>query len=429
MTTWQFTPFAWLYFLATVVSYLLAYIGWKMRPVRGATQFSLLALSTGIWSLGYLLGFFNTQLSWKLVMLRLEYLGMISTTYFWVLFVLVYVHFDHWLTRRVLIILGVVPFMTFIQVLTVHQHTFFYRAYELTANNGLILFSKLYGPGFYLWVVFVYLLFPAGGVVLVYGILRMPRQLRHQIIPILIVIVMSMIFSFSYISGNNPIFPYDPTPLSFAISGVLFLVIMRRYKFLDVVPVAYNRVFQNINTGVIVIDDREYILDMNSAAENIFNRALNDVLGKPVLDAFSEYTELTDNLRNTQEIRKEITLGGDGNMFELQTTSLMYQTGRSAGQIIMLFDITKRKRMEFEQTRLINELKEKNLHLSEALEEIKTLRGIIPICASCKKIRDDKGYWNQLELYIRDHSEAEFTHSICPECSKKLYPKLTIQED
>ncbi len=62
--------------------------------------------------------------------------------------------------------------------------------------------------------------------------------------------------------------------------------------------------------------------------------------------------------------------------------------------------------------------------LHKALEDIKTLRGIIPICANCKKIRDDKGYWNQVEVYVRKHSEAEFSHGICPDCAKKLYPDL-----
>ena len=68
-------------------------------------------------------------------------------------------------------------------------------------------------------------------------------------------------------------------------------------------------------------------------------------------------------------------------------------------------------------------LNEKN-ELQKALSEIKTLSGLLPICASCKKIRDDKGYWNQIELYIRDHSEAKFTHSICPPCAEKLYDHL-----
>ncbi len=61
--------------------------------------------------------------------------------------------------------------------------------------------------------------------------------------------------------------------------------------------------------------------------------------------------------------------------------------------------------------------------LQKALSEIKTLSGMLPICSSCKKIRDDKGYWNQIEAYIHEHSEAVFSHSLCPECAKKLYPE------
>ncbi len=53
--------------------------------------------------------------------------------------------------------------------------------------------------------------------------------------------------------------------------------------------------------------------------------------------------------------------------------------------------------------------------------KIKTLKGMVPICANCKKIRDDKGFWNQLEVYITEHSEAEFSHGICPECARELY--------
>ena len=62
--------------------------------------------------------------------------------------------------------------------------------------------------------------------------------------------------------------------------------------------------------------------------------------------------------------------------------------------------------------------------LETALNNIRTLQGMLPICSHCKKIRDDKGYWNQIESYIRDHSEAEFSHSICPECAKRFYPEL-----
>ncbi len=84
-------------------------------------------------------------------------------------------------------------------------------------------------------------------------------------------------------------------------------------------------------------------------------------------------------------------------------------------------EIDERKRVEEEREKLIYELQ-------EALNKVKTLSGLLPICASCKKVRDDSGYWNQIEVYIRDHSEADFSHSICPDCAKELYPDLDIYD-
>jgi PAS domain S-box-containing protein len=77
-------------------------------------------------------------------------------------------------------------------------------------------------------------------------------------------------------------------------------------------------------------------------------------------------------------------------------------------------DITKRKEAEFESEKLIR-------RLNEALKDVKTLGGLIPICSSCKKIRDDKGYWNQLENYFEQHSTALFSHSLCPCCMDEIY--------
>ncbi|HAM49878.1 MAG TPA: hypothetical protein DCP92_03990 [Nitrospiraceae bacterium] len=73
------------------------------------------------------------------------------------------------------------------------------------------------------------------------------------------------------------------------------------------------------------------------------------------------------------------------------------------------------------------ERKKMVLELQEALSNVKQLSGLLPICSSCKNIRDDRGYWTRVESYIRDHSDAEFTHSVCPECTKKLYPEFYEQ--
>lgn len=99
-----------------------------------------------------------------------------------------------------------------------------------------------------------------------------------------------------------------------------------------------------------------------------------------------------------------------------KASPLRDEKGKIIGAIESIRDITERKRAEEEREKFI-------LELREAVHKVKTLSGLLPICAACKKIRNDKGYWEQIEVYIRDHSEAEFSHGICPECAKRLYPK------
>ena len=92
------------------------------------------------------------------------------------------------------------------------------------------------------------------------------------------------------------------------------------------------------------------------------------------------------------------------------------EKGEIIGLNLFLIDITEQKRLEIEREKIIKKLQ-------NALAEIKTLRGILPLCSFCKKIRDDSGYWEQVDTYISRHSEADISHSICPECFMKNYPE------
>lgn len=98
------------------------------------------------------------------------------------------------------------------------------------------------------------------------------------------------------------------------------------------------------------------------------------------------------------------------------------EKGVPVRMIGVIQDITERKKVENEREELIRVLQ-------STLEEVNTLRGIIPICASCKKIRDENGYWNQVEEYIQQHTEAAFTHGICEDCVSTLYPSLGATQD
>jgi len=103
--------------------------------------------------------------------------------------------------------------------------------------------------------------------------------------------------------------------------------------------------------------------------------------------------------------------GSDEGPFQKEERSLINAIVERLGKLI------ERKQAEVA-------LKQERDKLQDALTKVKTLSGLLPICAHCKKIRDDKGYWNQIESYIRDHSEVDFSHSICPECAKNFYPEF-----
>ena len=92
------------------------------------------------------------------------------------------------------------------------------------------------------------------------------------------------------------------------------------------------------------------------------------------------------------------------------------------GASAIAYDITERKKIEDERTKMIEQL-------NDTLSKVKTLSGLLPICASCKKIRDDKGYWQKLETFVHEHSNAEFSHSMCPECMEKLYPDFSKHKE
>ncbi len=126
-----------------------------------------------------------------------------------------------------------------------------------------------------------------------------------------------------------------------------------------------------------------------------------------------------------------------GHYFKIFTFFLVYEAIIKTGieepfELIFLELDTANKSLKGEiRTRLKTQKDKERLinKLQRALEEIKTLRGIVPICASCKKIRDDKGFWNHMEVYVQNHTEAKFSHGVCPECVKKLYPDLDLENE
>lgn len=108
-------------------------------------------------------------------------------------------------------------------------------------------------------------------------------------------------------------------------------------------------------------------------------------------------------------VHRHFTPAGQTRYHEILASPLLDQEGRFLGIVEALRDVTDRRLREQERERLIAGLR-------EVLEHVKTLRGLVPMCAWCKKIRDDRGRWRKVEDYIEEHTDAKFTHGMCPDC-------------
>ncbi len=111
----------------------------------------------------------------------------------------------------------------------------------------------------------------------------------------------------------------------------------------------------------------------------------------------------------------------DGSLVDVDVNASLRMREAQPVVCLVVHDITERKRAERQRENLVAELQ-------EALSQVKTLSGLLPICASCKRIRDDQGDWQPIETYIRERSDAEFTHGLCPDCIRKLYPQYSERD-
>jgi PAS domain-containing protein len=147
------------------------------------------------------------------------------------------------------------------------------------------------------------------------------------------------------------------------------------------------------------------------AAEGILERNAEELLGRTIWDQFPQLdTGVEQLLRRVMVVRAR---GSCETYYGPLGRWLSFHVNPFREGISVLFrDISERKNAEVERERLISELQ-------AALAQVRTLRGLIPICAWCKKIRNDQGYWEQLELYLTNHSEADFTHGMCPACARE----------
>ncbi|WP_369695317.1 PAS domain S-box protein [Gracilinema caldarium] len=192
------------------------------------------------------------------------------------------------------------------------------------------------------------------------------------------------------------------------------------FNLFKIIPVAQTSIIDNMEDAIFVLDKTNQVLSLNPAAEKLVQVSASRSIGKSI-QFFSSLVSAMDRAgfswtsNTAREGEIELTVQGDIKTYNTRLLPLTSGEDTQDGKILLLHDITEKKQYEREREQLISKLQ-------RALAEVKTLNGLLPICASCKKIRDDQGYWQEVEQYIGSRTDADFSHGLCPECFKKLFP-------
>lgn len=184
----------------------------------------------------------------------------------------------------------------------------------------------------------------------------------------------------------------------------------------------YRLLFENSMDGILLTSPNGAILQANPSACQILGRTEEQIIQEgrqglvdpddPNLHVLLDQRARTGKAHGELRFRRT-----DDTFFPVEISSVLFLDAAGEKRTCMIFrDISARKQLENERERLVTELR-------KTLGQVKMLSGLLPICASCKKIRDENGAWNEIETYVRKHSQVNFSHGMCPDCMRGLYPE------
>ena len=305
-------------------------------------------LAVVIWSLGYVLQFMSTGLSDQIFATNIQYLGIVTVPVMWFVFSLEYTGHDKWLTHRNLFLLAILPFVTVVLAWTNSFHSLMWHGRYLETSGPFIVIAKTYGLWFWVHTSYSYLLMLFGTFILLQRLFRPPRLYHGQSIALLICVIVPWVWNVLYIFQLAPIYRVDLTPSAFTISGLAIAFGLFRFRMLDVIPVARDAVIEGMRDGVIVLDTQNRIVDLNVTAQHIIDSPVSEAIGQPIAHVLSGQPELVELLCDVTEARVEVMVekGKTQRYYELRISPLRDRRSHLTGRLIILCDVTERKRAE-----------------------------------------------------------------------------------
>lgn len=403
--------FALAYAASATISVAAALAVFQRREARGGRPLGMMLMLAALWAACDAIELQLTTVEGKRLISQIQYLGVVSCAPFFMHAAIELARLEERLTPLVLGGIWGIPIVSLVMAWTSRWHQWLWTSITLPADSAVFAIYN-YGPWFWVLTAQHYILTFVGTLVLLSARRRVTSGFRAPMLGVVVAISISWVGNALYVFKIGPWPGLNYLTMSLGLSGAVLAWVVVREGLLDLLPRAREALLETIADGVVILDRTDRVIYSNAAAE--------DHLGMPH-GAKTVPANVKIPSRHEPSVAwvGEMSIAGHNTSrwVDVRVDPVSDRWGDDAGRLVVTRDITVRKVLEDERERLIGELK-------KALNEVRVLEELLPICANCKKVRDDQGYWSQIDDYLRQRAAVEFTHGICPECDTKLYGHL-----
>ncbi|MFB0826280.1 histidine kinase N-terminal 7TM domain-containing protein [Chromobacterium violaceum] len=357
-----FTPLAALSGLAALLAAAISVIAWSRRRFAGVRWLALLMASVAFWTAGAMCELSVTSIAAKLFWSKVEYLGTLSTPVLFLLLALDYNHLS--LRRRALALLFAIPAICLLLAASNEYHHLVWTRFQ-PSPSGYNLLVYGHGPAFWLGVAgYSYLMMLLGSLLLIRALHYFPAHFRGQSLTLMLSAIAPWFGNILYLTGAFPLQGLDPTPHSFAFTGLIFAIDLLYLRQLHLVPVARARAFEAMGDGVVVVDHQLRILDINPSGAGMLGGAPADWPGQPLPAPWLEASMLAPGAH------LELMPPDGGRILDVRIYDIEPFHKPARTRMLVMRDITLRRQAE-------DALREANLQLTDRLAQIEALQAAL----------------------------------------------------
>lgn len=346
----QITPYVWVLLTSAAITGALATYAWRRRDVPPAAYFAVLMAMAFTWSFGYALEVVVVDLPAKLFWANVQYFCFAGCAAMWLAVALHMAGRGSWLTSSRLALISIIPAITVALVWTNDLHGLIRRDVFLDTSGLFPVISKSYGYWYWVLLIYTYALLGATVVLLVRMLLAARGPFRIQPLALLVGLLLPVVCSLAYTFGLSPIRGVDLAPAAISISGIVVAIGIFGFKLFDLAPVARDAVVEGMRDGVITLDNQDRVVDFNAAAETMLEGLSASAIGRHYRESLAPWPDLVDICQDRSKGWAEASLdSGEGQReIEVRVSPLFDRRGFTIGRVILMQDVTERKRAHSE---------------------------------------------------------------------------------